>query len=374
METDKIAFLSLGSNLGNRLDNLQTAIGLLHEKGGAVIAVSPIYETASWGFNGNRFLNLCCKIKTGLSPNSLLDAVNQIEAKLGRERAPDKPGYNDRSIDIDILLYNDAVIQTENLTVPHPKMTERKFVLKPLSKIAGSVVHPVKKETIDTLLANCKDTEKVERTNLQPERTGHFKDRYNFIAIEGNIGAGKTTLAKKIGAEYNAKLVLERFADNPFLPKYYADMERYAFPLEMSFLADRFQQLTEDLTQFDLFKSFVVADYYIIKSLLFAQISLSKEEYTLYSRIFNIMYGQITKPDLYVFLYQSTESLLKNIKKRGRPYEQNIQPEYLDRINKGYLNFINTNTQLNSVVIDVTDLDFENNAADYETVKIMMNG
>lgn len=376
MKPNSTTYLSLGSNLGNRPSHLQAAIDLLHKNAGDVRYISSVYETDAWGFNGNKFLNICCQLQTGLSPNGLMETILDIERELGRERGHDNVGkaYTNRVMDIDILLYNDAVIRTENLTVPHPKMTERKFVLKPLSEIAGNIVHPVKRETIDTLLAHCKDTEIVEKTNLQLEKTGHFKDRYNFIAIEGNIGAGKTTLAKKIGAEYNAKLVLERFADNPFLPKFYADMERYAFPLEMSFLADRFQQLTEDLTQFDLFKSFVVADYFIIKSLLFAQISLSKEEYTLYSRIFNIMYSQITKPDLYVFLYQSTESLINNIQKRGRPYEQNIQPEYLDKINKGYLNFVQTNTQLNSIVIDITDLDFENNAADYERVKMLMNG
>ncbi|PIE48732.1 MAG: 2-amino-4-hydroxy-6-hydroxymethyldihydropteridine diphosphokinase [Flavobacteriales bacterium] len=373
MKINKTAWLSLGSNMGNKLHNLQAAIELLHKKAGSVNAVSSVYETAAWGFSGNNFLNICCKIQTWLSPNDLLEVINLVETKLGRIRTLSQQRYTDRLIDIDILLYDDVVINTKNLIIPHPKMAARKFVLLPLAEIAKNVIHPLKKIPIHSLLDRCKDKEKVILTGLKINTHAHFKDKYNFIAIEGNIGAGKTTLSKKIGEEYNAKLVLERFADNPFLPKFYADMERYAFPLEMSFLADRFQQLSEDLAQYDLFKSFVVADYFIIKSLLFAQVSLSEDEYALYNRIFNIMYGEITKPDLYVFLYQNTDGLIKNIKKRDRPYEQNIQPEYLDKINKGYLNFIHTNTELNSVIIDVTDLDFENNNADYEKVKMLMN-
>ena len=193
-------------------------------------------------------------------------------------------------------------------------------------------------------------------------------EKYNYIAVEGNIGAGKTSLAKMIGDDYNAKLVLERFADNPFLPKYYEDMERYAFPLEMSFLADRYNQLSEDLAQFDLFKNFIVSDYYIFKSLIFAQVSLHKDEYALYRKVFDVMYKEITKPDLYVYLYQNTTRLLDNIKKRGRDYEQNIEPEYLEKIHAGYSTFIKSEEGLNTLVIDVSEMDFVNNQEDYRSI------
>ena len=165
-----------------------------------------------------------------------------------------------------------------------------------------------------------------------------LSEKYNYIAIEGNIGAGKTSLAKLLSDQFNAKVVLERFADNPFLPKFYEDKERYAFPLEMSFLADRYQQLSDDLAQFDLFKNFIVSDYYIFKSLIFAQVTLSKDEYFLYRKMFDLMYKEITKPDLYVYLYQNTDRLLENIKKRGRDYEQNIEKDYLKKIQEGYSN------------------------------------
>ena len=193
-------------------------------------------------------------------------------------------------------------------------------------------------------------------------------EKYNYIAIEGNIGAGKTSLAKMMSDEFNAKVVLERFADNPFLPKFYEDEERYAFPLEMSFLADRYQQLSDDLAQFDLFKNLIVSDYYIFKSLIFAQVTLQKEEYLLYRKMFDLMYKEITKPDLYVYLYQNTDRLLENIKKRGRTYEQNIQPEYLEKIHQGYSSFIKTQQNLNTLIIDVSELDFVNNTNDYQFV------
>ena len=185
------------------------------------------------------------------------------------------------------------------------------------------------------------------------------------IAVAGNIGAGKTTLVHKIASDFNAKTVLERFADNPFLPKFYKDQNRYAFPLEMSFLADRYQQLSDDLAQFDLFKDFVVADYHIFKSLIFAKVTLQEDEYRLYKTMFDIIHKEMPKPDLYVYLYQNTERLLGNIKKRGRSYEQEIPADYLEKINQGYLDYIKTQTDLNVLIIDVSDLDFVKKQEDY---------
>ena len=136
----------------------------------------------------------------------------------------------------------------------------------------------------------------------------------------------------------------------------------------MSFLADRYHQLSDDLAQFDLFKNFIIADYYIFKSLIFAQITLPKEEYSLYRKMFDIMYKEISKPDIYVFLYQNTDRLIENIKKRGREYEQNIEPQYLDQIHKGYLSFIKSREELNPLIIDVSQLDFVNKDEDYRSI------
>ena len=145
-------------------------------------------------------------------------------------------------------------------------------------------------------------------------------ERYNFIALEGNIGAGKTTLSRKIAQDHNGKLVLEQFEDNPFLPKFYEDPEKNAFPLELSFLAERYQQLKEEIANQDLFSSFTISDYIIDKSLIFAKITLSPDEYALYSKLFYIINPLLSKPDLLVYLYIDVTSTLKNIKMRGRPY------------------------------------------------------
>jgi deoxyguanosine kinase len=363
----RTTYLSLGSNLGSKLENLQRAVNLINNAVGHVIKVSSVYRTKSWGFEGDDFYNMCIEISSSLNPEKMISTVLGIEQKMGRERNSGK-GYNDRLIDIDILLFDDEIIFFNDLKVPHPEMLNRKFVLVPLTEIAPNVIHPIVKKTILICLQHCSDQESIEKVEETIIRPISLVEKYNFIAIEGNIGSGKTSLANKINDDFNAKLVLERFADNPFLPKFYADKERYAFPLEMSFLADRYHQLTEDLAQFDLFKNFIVSDYFIFKSLIFAQVTLSKEEYNLYRKMFDIMYKEIAKPDIYVFLYQNTDRLLENIKNRGRDYEQNIQPEYLEKIHKGYLSFIKSQEKLNPLIIDISDLDFVNKEDDYQTV------
>ncbi len=190
-----------------------------------------------------------------------------------------------------------------------------------------------------------------------------------FLVIEGNIGAGKTTLSKMISKEKGAKLVLEQFADNPFLPKFYNDQDRYSFPLELSFLADRYNQLKKQILDLDLFHSFSVADYYFAKSAIFAQNTLKDDEYHLFRQIFDIVFESMPKPDLYVYLHADTEQLLKNIKSRGRDYEQNISAEYLEKIQKGYFNFLKQITTFPILIIDVNNIDFVKNINDYRRLK-----
>lgn len=367
MKIQRITYISIGTNQGNKLENIQQAINLIADKVGAVLKVASVYETASWGFDSNNFYNTCIKVSTYLPPEQLILRLLSIEKELGRTRK-NSEGYSDRLIDLDILLFDDEIIFSKTLIVPHPRMLERKFALVPLVEIARNVIHPIEKKHLYICLENCTDTSEITKLDIKLERPIPITEKYNYIAIEGNIGAGKTSLANMMSDEFNAKIVLERFADNPFLPKFYNDNERYAFPLEMSFLADRYQQLSDDLAQFDLFKNFIVSDYYIFKSLIFAQVTLHSDEYKLYRKMFDLMYKEITKPDLYVYLYQNTERLLENIKKRGRDYEQNIEASYLQKIHDGYSNFIKTQPDLNILIVDVSDLDFVNNPNDYETI------
>ena len=192
--------------------------------------------------------------------------------------------------------------------------------------------------------------------------------KYNYVVIEGNIGAGKTTLAKRIADEFNARLILEHFDDNPFLPKFYSDPEKYSFPLELSFLASRYRQLKDELVPQDLFKSFTIADYYFMKSLVFAASTLKGDEFNLYRQIFNIIYGSLPKPDIYVYLHLTPERLLNNIKKRGRDYERNITGEYLQNIQESYFAFFRQNPGNKYLIIDISKIDFVDNKKDFDKI------
>jgi 2-amino-4-hydroxy-6-hydroxymethyldihydropteridine diphosphokinase len=365
MKSQHQVILSIGSNEGNRLENLKLCIEMIHQKIGTVIKVSRIYETPSWGFDSDAFYNCALLLHSFSAANKILAEALKIEKQLGRIRG-EGIGYQSRVIDIDLIAFNEEIIDSEKLQIPHPLMHDRKFVLLPIQDLNLDWKHPVFKKNISELVACCPDNSVCEAIEVLENPLQHITlDQFNYVAFEGNIGAGKTTLATKIAEDFNAKTVLERFADNPFLPKFYKDQNRYAFPLEMSFLADRYQQLSDDLAQFDLFKDFLVADYHIFKSLIFARITLAEDEYRLYRNLFDIVYREMPKPDLYIYLYQNSERLLQNIKKRGRSYEQQIQPDYLDKINRGYLAFIKSQTDLNVLIIDVSNKDFVKNQEDY---------
>ena len=327
--------------------------------------ISPVYETPAMGFKGQAFLNIAVLLHTDLESKRILKTLLAIEGEMGRERTNSKE-YRSRPIDIDIIFLDDMVIHTELLTVPHPRMKERKFVLQPLFDLDGSFVHPVLGTSVGELLRETTDHAPISKQAkwLTNPLHNYNISRFNFIAVEGNIGVGKTSLATKIATDFNAKLILERFKDNPFLPKFYEDADRYAFPLEMSFLADRYQQLVEGITQFDLFKESVIADYDVNKSLIFASITLPEEEFSLYKKLFQVMHKELPKPDRYVYLYQNTERLLENIKKRGRKYEQSIQAEYLQKLNAGYLEFIKNQHSENIKISNIAETDYLNERAD----------
>jgi deoxyadenosine/deoxycytidine kinase len=191
--------------------------------------------------------------------------------------------------------------------------------------------------------------------------------QYNFICIEGNIGAGKTSLAKKISEDCNARLILEEFANNPFLPNFYKEPEKYAFPLELFFMAERYKQLKEVMVQ-EIFSSFTVSDYFFIKSRLFAQNNLSKDELTLFYRLFDIMLASLPKPDLLVYLHADIQCLQKNIKKRDRSYEREITKDYLLKIQEKYLDFFKKQKEFPVLIIDVTDSDFVQNDEKYQKI------
>lgn len=366
MQEQKPIYIGLGSNTGDRLYYLQSAVDAIHYEVGSVVAISSCYETPAMGFEGDAFINVCLEIRSNLSAELMLSKLLQIEEKYGRKRNEDGK-YRARTLDLDILFFRDQKIETALLSVPHPRLEQRLFVLQPLAEINAEFTHPTYQKTIAQLLETCSDNSPI--SNLKKLLTNPLKtfdfSAYNFIAIEGNIGAGKTSLTKMMARDFNAKTIFERFADNPFLPKFYQDTERFAFPLEMSFLADRFQQISEDLAQLDLFKDFIIADYEVFKSLIFSKVTLSKEEFLLYRKLFYLVYKDIKRPDLYVYLYQDVENLKENIKKRGRVYERDLSSEYLNKLHLGYLDFIKNTPPAKVKIIDISQRDFVENRHDY---------
>lgn len=196
--------------------------------------------------------------------------------------------------------------------------------------------------------------------------------QHHFIAIEGNIGAGKTTLAHLLAKKLNARLILEQFADNPFLPKFYENPKQNGFPLETFFMAERYKQLKDMVHTKDLFQSVTVADYIFTKCLLFAKVNLSEEEFRLYQRLFDIMQQQLIFPDILIYLHSPVSKLQKNIKKRNRSYEQNIADEYLFNIQETYTSYIKQHN-IKTIFIDVSDADFLSNEKHMQVVLDALN-
>ncbi len=195
-----------------------------------------------------------------------------------------------------------------------------------------------------------------------------METRYQYIVIEGNIGAGKTSLARMIADTYDARLILEKFADNPFLPKFYNEPERYAFPLELSFLAERYMQLKNEIGYFDMFSPFTIADFYFMKSIVFASATLEEDEFNLYRQLFHIIYQSLPKPDLYIYLHVEPYGLIKNIAQRGRGYESTIDEKYLLKIQNSYFNWFRQNPEHTYLILDINNIDFVNNKEDYSKI------
>jgi deoxyguanosine kinase len=196
---------------------------------------------------------------------------------------------------------------------------------------------------------------------------------YNYIAIEGVIGAGKTTYAKFIGEYFGAKILLEEFEDNPFLSDFYQDKAGFSFPLELSFLASRYHQVENYIKKRDLFQDKIISDFVLYKSLVFASINLAGDELALYRKLFDIMFHQIPAPDLTIYIYHSTKQLLENIDHRGRDYEQNMHPEYLDQLNENYMNYFKQLSNHRIIIVDGKKLDIIDNIPNQQKLLDIVN-
>lgn len=191
--------------------------------------------------------------------------------------------------------------------------------------------------------------------------------KHNFITVEGNIGAGKTTLTHLLAKHFNARIILEEFADNPFLGKFYENPQQYAFPVELFFMAERFKQLKDTLQTKDLFQTITVSDYLFTKCLLFAKVTLPDEEFRLYQKLFDIIHQQLIFPDILIYLHSPINRLQSNIKKRNRSYEQNISDDYLFKLQETYTSYIKQHN-IKTIFIDASNADFLGNPQHFKVV------
>lgn len=355
--------LSLGSNLGNREDYLQEAIHQINLRVGTVVSVSGLYETPSWGFDSHHFLNAATLVHSYFPAEDILAEILQIEKELGRNRK-DSEGYQARTIDIDIIAYDDAIIKTTDLIIPHPQLAHRKFVLMPLVDICPDWVHPESKTSVKDLLKNTNDTSALTATGTLIAPIDKYKNLFEkYTVIEGNIGSGKTSLVKKISEDFSITPVLESFENNPFIADFYQNPECKAFTLEMHFLLERIDQLSvlNNSTKY-------ISDYHLEKCLLFAQQTLNKNEYDLFIKAFSKLSFNTKSIDSYIYLHQPTDKLLRQIKTRNRSFETNISSCYLEKIGQAYENQFELIHAENKKRIDMSQLDFKKNPADYMTI------
>ena len=335
------AVLCLGSNLGFRIAQLELAKSQIERQVGSITKQSAYYETAPWGSQSKfNHINQCVILETKLSAKALLKQLLKIEVSLGRIRGIEK--NSDRLMDIDILFFNDAVFQTNELELPHPRLHLRHFVLKPLLDICPNWKHPVLNKTIKSLYKSCNDKLAVVAITPKPI----------FVCIEGNIGSGKSTLASALAKELQAHFLPELFEKNALLPLFYKDKQTFGFPLEYSFLIQRFQQLHDYFLNPN---AITISDYSIYKCLLFAKLNLPKKEYAFYTKHFKAILKQLPQPDIIILLQTSTQHLKTNIKNRGRVYEKNMATNYLDSISSIYKSHLNKVFKGSCLVIDVND-------------------
>ena len=361
----KLTYLSLGSNIGDKKNHIQSALNKIDRTIGNIISISSLYENPSEGFEGEMFYNCCISLETIFSAKELLKKLLVVEKEGGRVRSNDR-AYVSRSIDLDILFYEDEIINSKDLIIPHPKLHQRKFVIKPLLEIAKGKIHPIIKKSILQVAEDLKEFSEIKKIKEQlfnPVYNSLLN--YSNIVVEGNIGVGKTSLSKKLSSDLNKNLILEGFKENPFLEKFYEDPKRYALNLELTFLIDRCRQLNDYKNQLDLFKTGVVFDYDIVKSLIFAGVTLSENGFNLYRNIYYFMTKDLITPNLIICLMQTPENLLLNIEKRGRYFEKKINKEYLKKINQAYMKLFKSKTDWNILFIDVSDIDFVENEGHY---------
>jgi len=359
--------LALGSNLNDRESYLQKALDALRTIAVTPIRKSKVYETAPVcpGPQG-KYLNLCVRFATRLDPRALLAFCRETEERLGRQ---ERPRWAAREIDIDILAFGREILQEENLTLPHPSILDRQFVLVPLMDLDPDYVLPGFNETVSRQLDRClavQGRQDVVEYRPLPAASVSIPERVRYVAVEGVIGVGKSTLVKALSERMGCMPVYEEFENNPFLSDFYKDKNRYAFQTQVFFFLSRYRQIRELFQQQDLFRPQIISDYMFAKDKIFAALNLDENEVALYYKFADLMERDLVKPDYAVYLQADTKTLMQRIRMRDRAYERNIDEAYIDSLNRAYNTYFHYYTGSPLLIINTNNIDFVRNPQDLD--------
>jgi len=324
------AYIGLGSNLGNRRDNINSALKMLAEvsdievaRASELIETAPLAQAPDSHNRGQaeqpKYLNAVAEIRTTLSPDDLHKKMVKIETALGRIR---QEKWSSRTIDLDILLYGSGVIDSPHLTVPHPQMHLRSFVLKGLCQLDANLLHPVMNESV------CELANRLNGCDFVPN-----PDLPQLISIAGIIGVGKTTLADKLSSRLNCQMLPEPYDTNPFMPDVYAGKKELALDSQLYFLTSRIEQLSHNTLKKG---QIYITDYIFDKELIYSSQTLTPEQLALYEKIYQPSKHKVTLPVLVIYLTDSLQNCLDRIHRRNRPYEQKIELQFLENLDAGY--------------------------------------
>lgn len=340
MPEKTVCYIGLGTNLGDRDENIRQALELLAKAQNVELCrVSDIIETAPLG-EGPKFLNAVAQIKTTLTPQQLFTETCEIENSLGRVR--DKK-WTPRTIDLDILLFGKKIIETDKLSIPHSQLHLRSFVLKGICQLDGQLTHPVLNETAEKLLQRLNGGD----FSLDPNRP-------QLISVAGIIGVGKTTLVNKLTDTLSCDRLLEPYDENPFLKKVYAGQKNLSLDSQLFFLTERVKQLSGDNLTLGRLS---VSDYIFEKEMIYAGLLLDSEQFALYGTVYRNLVEKVLQPALVIYLADSADNCLQRIYNRNRPYEQKIELEFLGNLVTAYERLFKTYKRCPVVRIEMPDFD-----------------